>query len=158
MQQQQRPQRGLNENYARELMELHTLGVDGGYTQKDVIELARILTGWTIDRPQQGGAFVFRPQMHDTGEKTLLGERFPAGAARTKASARSICSRAHPSTARHIAFKLAQRFVADEPPAGARRSRREGVHSTRRATCAKSTRVDRHVAGVLRAPTRIARR
>src|SRR5215510_8845256 len=68
--------RGLNENYARELMELHTLGVDGGYTQQDVQELARVLTGWTIDRPQQGGAFVYRPQMHDTGTKTVLGVSF----------------------------------------------------------------------------------
>src|ERR1700740_2067779 len=74
--------RGLNENYARELMELHTLGVDGGYTQKDVTEVARCLTGWTIDRPQKGGGFVFRPAMHDTGEKTVLGRRIPAGGGR----------------------------------------------------------------------------
>jgi uncharacterized protein (DUF1800 family) len=113
---QQRPQRGLNENYARELMELHTLGVNGGYTQKDVIELARILTGWTIDRPQAGGGFVFRPQMHDTGTKVLLGVSFaPAGEMEGERALDLLAT--HPSTARHLAYKLAQRFVADEPPA-----------------------------------------
>ena len=74
----QRPQnerRGLNENYARELMELHTLGVDGGYTQQDVREVARCFTGWTIDRPRQGGGFIFRPRFHDDGEKTVLGRK-----------------------------------------------------------------------------------
>src|SRR5689334_22101482 len=76
---QQRRSRGLNENYARELMELHTLGVDGGYTQKDVIEVARALTGWGIRPPAQGGGFIFRPEWHDAGEKTILGQRFPAG-------------------------------------------------------------------------------
>jgi uncharacterized protein (DUF1800 family) len=107
--------RGLNENYARELMELHTLGVDGGYTQKDVVELARILTGWTIDRPQQGGAFVFRPGMHDNGTKTLLGVTFgPAGELEGERALDLLAN--HPSTATHIAFKLAQRFVADQPP------------------------------------------
>jgi uncharacterized protein (DUF1800 family) len=116
MQQQQRPQRGLNENYARELMELHTLGVNGGYTQKDVVELARILTGWTIDRPQQGGSFVFRPQMHDTGTKVLLGVTFTAAGEMEGERALDLLA-GHPSTARHLAYKLAQRFVADEPPA-----------------------------------------
>jgi uncharacterized protein (DUF1800 family) len=111
-----RPQRGLNENYARELMELHTLGVDGGYTQQDVIELARILTGWTIDRPQLGGSFVFRPQSHDAGEKTLLGTKFPAGRGMEEGERALDLLAAHPSTAKHIAFKLAQRFVADTPP------------------------------------------
>jgi uncharacterized protein (DUF1800 family) len=112
---QQRPARGLNENYARELMELHTLGVDGGYTQQDVVELARILTGWTIDRPQLGGGFVFRPQMHDNGTKTLLGVTFRAGGESEGERALDLLA-AHPSTARHISYKLAQRFVADEPP------------------------------------------
>jgi uncharacterized protein (DUF1800 family) len=70
---------GINENYARELMELHTMGVDGGYTQKDVQEVARCFTGWTIDRPNQGGGFLFRPWMHDAGAKTLLGVMIPAG-------------------------------------------------------------------------------
>jgi uncharacterized protein (DUF1800 family) len=114
--QQRRPQGGLNENYARELLELHTLGVDGGYTQQDVIEVARILTGWTIDRPQQGGGFVFRPQMHDQGPKKVLGRTFaPNGEAEGERLLDMLAS--HPATARHISFKLAQRFVADEPPA-----------------------------------------
>ena len=113
----QRRPRGLNENYARELMELHTLGVDGGYTQQDVIEVARILTGWTIDRPQQGGSFVFRPQVHDAGEKTVLGVKFPAGRGEEEGKRLLDQLASHPSTARHIAYKLAQRFVADEPPA-----------------------------------------
>jgi uncharacterized protein (DUF1800 family) len=112
--QRQRP--GLNENYARELMELHTLGVDGGYTQKDVVELARILTGWTIDRPQAGGEFVFRPQTHDAGEKILLGTKFPAGKGLEEGERALDLLARHPSTAQHISFKLAQRFVADEPP------------------------------------------
>jgi uncharacterized protein (DUF1800 family) len=114
--QPQRPQRGLNENYARELMELHTLGVDGGYTQQDVIEVARILTGWTIDRPQVGGSFIFRPQAHDAGEKIVLGTKFPAGKGEEEGEKLLDLLAAHPSTAKHIAFKLVQRFVADEPP------------------------------------------
>jgi uncharacterized protein (DUF1800 family) len=109
--------RGLNENYARELMELHTLGVDGGYTQKDVQEVARALTGWTIDRPAQGGAFVFRPQMHDFGEKTILGQDFPANHGEDEGERVLDILASHPSTAHHIAFELAQRFVADDPPA-----------------------------------------
>jgi uncharacterized protein (DUF1800 family) len=119
LQQQQRPNqpRGLNENYGRELMELHTLGVDGGYSQKDVVEVARALTGWTIDRPQQGGGFIFRPQMHDAGEKVILGERFPAGHGEDEGERVLDILARHPSTAHHIAFQLAQRFVADEPPA-----------------------------------------
>ena len=113
---QQRPQRGLNENYARELMELHTLGVDGGYTQKDVIEVARVLTGWTIDQPRVGGSFLFRPQMHDAGEKVILGANFPKGGGQEEGERVLDMLAKHPSTARHISFKLAQRFVADEPP------------------------------------------
>jgi len=111
-----RPQRGLNENYARELMELHTLGVDAGYTQQDVVELARILTGWTIDRPQLGGSFVFRPQSHDAGEKVLLGTKFPGGKGMEEGERALDLLASHPATAKHIAFKLAQRFVADTPP------------------------------------------
>ena len=109
--------KGLNENYARELMELHTLGVNGGYTQKDVQEVARAFTGWTIDKPQQGGGFVFRPQMHDTGEKTILGVSFKAGGGQDEGERVLDMLAKHPSTAHHIAFQLAQRFVADEPPA-----------------------------------------
>ena len=70
---------GLNENYGRELMELHTLGVDGGYTQQDVTEVARCFTGWTIRQPQQGGGFFFNARMHDRGEKHVLGVTIPAG-------------------------------------------------------------------------------
>jgi uncharacterized protein (DUF1800 family) len=111
----QRP-RGINENYARELMELHTLGVDGGYTQKDVQEVARCFTGWTIDRPFQGGGFVFRPWMHDTGAKTVLGVSITAGGGISDAiQVIDILSR-HPSTARFISKKLCQRFVSDDPP------------------------------------------
>ena len=113
--QQQRPQRGLNENYARELMELHTLGVDAGYTQQDVVEVAKILTGWTIDRPQQGGGFIFRPQMHEGGTKTVLGQKFKDDGEKEGERLLDMLA-AHPATAKHISFKLAQRFVADEPP------------------------------------------
>jgi uncharacterized protein (DUF1800 family) len=111
----QRPPRGINENYARELMELHTLGVDGGYSQTDVIELARILTGWTIDQPRQGGEFIFRPAMHDTGTKHFLGQTFKSDGENEGERALDLLAQ-HPSTARHIAYELAQRFVSDEPP------------------------------------------
>jgi uncharacterized protein (DUF1800 family) len=114
---QRRQQRGLNENYARELMELHTLGVDGGYTQDDVINVARILTGWTIDRPQQGGDFVFRAEVHDMNPKTVLGTEFGANGGREEGEVLLDMLAAHPATAHHIAYKLTQRFVADEPPA-----------------------------------------
>jgi len=108
---------GLNENYARELMELHTLGVDGGYTQQDVIEVARCFTGWTIDRPQQGGGFVFRSLAHDRGAKRVLGRVIPAGGG-VEAGERVIDILARqPATARFIATKLARRFVSDDPPA-----------------------------------------
>lgn len=108
--------RGINENYARELMELHTLGVDGGYTQKDVQEVARALTGWTIDRPFQGGGFIFRPWMHDAGSKTVLGVNIPAGGGiGDGVRVIEILSR-QPSTARFISKKLCERFIADDPP------------------------------------------
>src|SRR5437763_2638471 len=116
---QQRPvqnqQRGgLNENYAREIMELHTLGVDAGYTQKDVTELARVLTGWTID--QRTGAFIFRPQLHDAGAKTVLGVHFPAGGGIEEGERMIHILARHPATAHHIALQLAQRLVSDDPP------------------------------------------
>jgi uncharacterized protein (DUF1800 family) len=105
---------GLNENYAREIMELHTLGVDGGYTQKDVTELARVFTGWTID--QRTGRFIFRPAMHDIGAKSVLGVRFPAGGG-IEEGERMIHILAHqPATAHHIALQLCQRLVSDDPP------------------------------------------
>jgi uncharacterized protein (DUF1800 family) len=112
-------QGGLNENYAREIMELHTLGVDAGYTQKDVTELARVLTGWTITRERDGGegaAFVFRPMLHDSRSKTVLGIRFPAGGGIEEGERMIHVLAHHPATAHRIAYKLCQRFVADEPP------------------------------------------
>ncbi len=109
-------QGGLNENYAREIMELHTLGVDGGYTQNDVTELARVFTGWTIGRANEGNGFIFRPQLHDIGAKTVLGVRFPAGGGIEEGEKMIRLLAHHPSTARHIAYKLCQRLVADEPP------------------------------------------
>jgi uncharacterized protein (DUF1800 family) len=112
-------QGGLNENYAREIMELHTLGVDGGYTQKDVTELARVLTGWTITGERDGGqgaAFIFRPMLHDTGSKTVLGVRFPPGGGIEEGQKMIHVLSHHPATAHHIALKLCQRLVADDPP------------------------------------------
>jgi uncharacterized protein (DUF1800 family) len=116
--QQQNRRRGINENYARELMELHTLGVDGGYTQKDVQEVARAFTGWTIDMPRQGGSFRFEPRMHDNGEKLVLGVKLRGGGGKRDGEQVLDILAKHPSTARFIATKLARRFVADEPPAG----------------------------------------
>ena len=107
---------GLNENYAREIMELHTLGVDGGYTQEDVIEVARAFTGWTIDRPREHGTFRYLPGAHDNGAKRVLGHALPAyGGEQDGVKVIDILSR-HPSTAKFIVTKLARRFVSDEPP------------------------------------------
>jgi len=108
--------RGLNENYARELMELHTLGVDGGYTQKDVQEVARAFTGWTIAAPRLGGTYRFEPRLHDDGEKVVLGHRIKAGGGRKDGEEVLDLLARHPSTARFISTKLARRFVADDPP------------------------------------------
>jgi uncharacterized protein (DUF1800 family) len=107
---------GLNENYAREIMELHTLGVDGGYTQKDVQEVARAFTGWTIRQPRQGGGFYFNPAMHDDGEKTVLGTKIPAGGGMKDGETVIKLLARHPSTAKFIATKLARKFVSDAPP------------------------------------------
>jgi uncharacterized protein (DUF1800 family) len=107
---------GLNENYARELMELHTLGVEGGYTQKDVQEVARAFTGWTIANPRLGGSFKFEPRMHDDGEKVVLGHRIKPGGGQKDGEQVLNLLASHPSTAKFIATKLARRFVADEPP------------------------------------------
>jgi uncharacterized protein (DUF1800 family) len=106
--------RGLNENYGRELLELHTLGVDGGYTQKDIIEVARAFTGWTIDRD---GTFRFVAALHDPGEKIVLGHKITAGGGIEDGETVLDILAAHPATAQHIAFQLTQRLVADEPPA-----------------------------------------
>jgi uncharacterized protein (DUF1800 family) len=122
----QRRDKGLNENLARELMELHTLGVDGGYTQTDVTELAKILTGWTIRRPNQpqraiaaarGGA-VFLTAIHEPGDKTLLGRTYrDQGENEADAALEDLARR--PATARFIATKLARHFIADDPPQAA---------------------------------------
>jgi uncharacterized protein (DUF1800 family) len=108
--------KGLNENYGRELMELHTLGVDGGYTQKDVTEVARALTGWTIDRPRTGGGFAFNARLHDAGEKIVLGHRIAAGGGESDGEQVLDILARHPSTATFIATKLTRRFVSDTPP------------------------------------------
>jgi len=111
-----RPVRGLNENYARELMELHTLGVDGGYTQKDVTEVARCFTGWTIRQPREGSDFLYNDRVHDKSAKTVLGVKIPAGGGKDDAEKVLDILARHPSTARFISKRLAQRFVADDPP------------------------------------------
>ena len=136
----QRNQRGLNENYARELLELHTLCVNGGYTQDDVLQLARLLTGWTISglAPQGGNLtaqqrrrlrragvrtgdgeleFVFQPILHEPGQKTVLGKKYGEGEDAGERAIRDFCR--HPSTATFVATKLVTHFVADEPPAPA---------------------------------------
>ena len=108
---------GLNENYARELLELHTLGVDGGYSQQDVVNVARALTGWSIDSPRDGGSFVFRAAIHDAGLKIVLGDTLPAGRGIEDGEQVLTILARHPSTARFISTKLARRFVSDTPPA-----------------------------------------
>ncbi|MBC8030097.1 MAG: DUF1800 domain-containing protein [Pyrinomonadaceae bacterium] len=128
--------RGINENYARELMELHTLGVDGGYTQKDVQEVARCFTGWTILAPRGGaavaqgmgngqraerlresaGKFFFNPRVHDDGEKTVLGQKIPAGGGFKDGLMVLDILAHHPATAKFVATKLARYFVSDSPP------------------------------------------
>ncbi len=131
-----RPQRGINENYARELLELHTLGVDGGYTQDDVEAVARALTGWTLVPPNERGdrlqrrmdrggqtmgfvlddPFLFRADVHDATPKTILGETFPAGGGLDEGERVLDLVATHPSTAHHLSRKLATRFVSDDPP------------------------------------------
>src|SRR5438132_2989843 len=135
-QKQQQQRRGINENYARELMELHTLGVDGGYTQKDVQEVARCFTGWTIIAPRGAGAaaqgvmngpmadmlrtkagtFIFRPAVHDNGEKVVLGHKIPAGGGEKDGLMVLDILAHHPATAKFIATKLVRHFVSDDPP------------------------------------------
>jgi uncharacterized protein (DUF1800 family) len=125
--QPKRRRRGINENYARELMELHTLGVEGGYTQKDVQEVARCFTGWTIfdprgqggaagiTNPERAGTFFFNPRLHDDGEKLVLGHKIPAGGGINDGMMVLDILSKHPSTAKFIATKLARRFVSDNP-------------------------------------------
>ncbi len=107
---------GLNENYARELMELHTLGVDGGYTQKDVQEVARCFSGWTIQKPNEEGLFLYRPGLHDNGEKIVLGHKIPAGGGMADGERVLDILATQPATAHFIATKLARRFISDDPP------------------------------------------
>ncbi|HEX6717235.1 MAG TPA: DUF1800 domain-containing protein [Pyrinomonadaceae bacterium] len=130
--QAQQQRRGINENYARELMELHTLGVDGGYTQKDVQEVARCFTGWTIFQPRGGGAavnammgeagrrnpgtFFFNARVHDDGEKIVLGHKIPSGGGIKDGLMVLDILAHHPSTAKFIATKLVRHFVSDNPP------------------------------------------
>ena len=111
-----RNRRGLNENYGRELLELHTLGVDGGYTQRDVIEVARCFTGWTLAPPRRGGGFEYNDRMHDKGPKMVLGHLIRAGGGMEDGLEVLRILAHHPATAHHISFELAQRFVADDPP------------------------------------------
>ncbi len=108
--------RGLNENYGRELMELHTLGVDGGYTQKDVTEVSRCFTGWSIHNPQRGGQFEFQPRLHDNGEKIVLGVKIPAGGGMEDGLKVLDMLSKSPATAHFISKQLAIRFVSDNPP------------------------------------------
>lgn len=107
---------GFNENYARELMELHTLGVDGGYTQKDVQEVARCFSGWTIQKPNEQGLFLYRPGLHDDGEKIVLGHKILPGGGMADGERVLDILAAQPATARFIATKLARRFISDDPP------------------------------------------
>lgn len=112
---QKKKREGLNENYARELMELHTLGVNGGYSQADVTQVARILTGWTVDRPQRGGGFEFEPNRHEPGTKIVMGTKFKErGEQEGRDLLHMLATR--PATAQFISRKLAVRFVSDDPP------------------------------------------
>jgi len=117
--------RGLNENYGRELMELHTVGVNGGYTQADVTALSAVLTGWTVDRPQEAGPFLFEPRRHEPGPKQWLGHTIDTSSTSTQPDTSSGMSEgiqaltilaSSPKTAHFISYKLAQRFVSDDPP------------------------------------------
>ena len=111
----QQQERGLNENYGREVMELHTVGVDAGYTQQDVVEMARALTGWTIREPRRDPEYMFRPEFHAQGKKIVMGHTIDAGGEKDGEEALAfLANDAH--TARHISTELAQRFVADDPP------------------------------------------
>jgi uncharacterized protein (DUF1800 family) len=115
----QRAGRGLNENLAREILELHTLSPAGGYTQGDVTEFARILTGWSVEQRNEPFGFLFRPQAHEPGEKSLMGRRFEQGEAAGEQALRFLA--AQPATHRHLAVKLVRHFVADDPPPAATR-------------------------------------
>jgi uncharacterized protein (DUF1800 family) len=114
-QQAKKGTRGLNENYGRELMELHTLGVDGGYTQKDVTEVARAFTGWSIEKPKQEAVFKFDEKLHDPDPKIVLGKKIHAGGMKDGEEVINLLAK-NPNTAKFISTKLARRFVSDNPP------------------------------------------
>ncbi len=114
--QKKKQDRGLNENYGRELMELHTLGVDGGYTQQDVVEVAKCFTGWTIRTPQRDPQFWFDEQLHDPNPKIVLGHKITAGGIKDGEEVLELLAR-DPHTAHHLSFEIAQYFVSDNPPA-----------------------------------------
>jgi uncharacterized protein (DUF1800 family) len=111
-----RPASGLNENYGRELMELHTLSVNGGYSQKDVTEVAKVFTGWTIEQPIRGATFRFEPRMHEPGDKLVLGHRIKQNGEKEGLEVLHLLAH-NPQTAHFISQKLAMRFVSDDPPA-----------------------------------------
>ncbi|HVM76168.1 MAG TPA: DUF1800 domain-containing protein [Candidatus Saccharimonadales bacterium] len=113
--QKKKQERGLNENYGREVMELHTLGVDGGYTQKDVTEVARCFTGWTIEKPREIATFKFDEKLHDPDPKVVLGKKIHAGGMKDGEQVIELLVK-NPNTAKFISTKLARRFVSDTPP------------------------------------------
>ena len=130
-----RQKRGLNENLAREILELHTLGVRTVYTQDDVTHFANVITGWTLrplrDDPMHGGEFTFNPRMHQPGAQTVLGRSYPdTGFEQGRAVLAMLA--AHPATAKHVATKLARHFVADEPPPALVERLSKRFHDTRR--------------------------
>jgi uncharacterized protein (DUF1800 family) len=108
---------GLNENYGREILELHTVGVDAGYTQTDVYEAARAFTGWGIDNIGRGGNFLYSPARHDTASKSIFGLQLAAGGGKDDGDRLIRYLATHPSTARYVSTRLAKRFAADNPPA-----------------------------------------
>jgi uncharacterized protein (DUF1800 family) len=114
-QQSKQPERGINENYGREVMELHTVGVDAGYTQQDVIEMAKCLTGWTVRQPRRDPAYVFRPEFHTAGKKVVMGHTFDYGDERDGEQALKMLAN-DPHTAKFLSTELARHFVSDNPP------------------------------------------
>ena len=122
----------MNENYGRELLELHTLGVDGGYTQKDVIEVARCFTGWTIAEPRKGGDFEYNDKVHDHGKKVVLGRSYSGGRRHERRHASLEILAHQPATAHFISLRLAQRFVADNPPPSLVNRMADTFHENRR--------------------------
>lgn len=129
------PQAGINENLAREILELHTLGANAPYTQADVTTFAEVLSGWSVGRPgknEPAGVFLFRPQLHEPGDKTVLGKHYGEGRDGGLGQGLAVLSDCaqHPATARHIATKLARHFVADDPPTGLVHRLAEAFHAS----------------------------